>query len=214
MVYKVPFFFTIFCALAIAWIGINGQAYVPTCTSALCNSIRSLEWETLTAGFFGLAGGLAVLWATRTQIASQRKAAVDLELLDIDSFISELSKGLTKLIEVTRQASENVQFDDAECAGKANMDIKEAANKIETGLLFEIDKNHRFPASLRRAARYAHENTLLVTSYRFGVTKGKMDYTIVTSTQQGLDEWAQKAFEPLDELKFERCKYSDFLMRR
>lgn len=214
VVYKVPFFFAIFCALGIAWIGINGQTYVPTCTSPLCNGIRSLEWETLTAGFFGLAGGLAVLWATRTQIASQRKAAVDLELLDIDSFTRELSKGLTILIEVTRQASESVKFDDAESAGKANTKIEEAANKIETGLLYEIDKNHRLPASLRQAARIAYNNAVLVKSYRFGVTKGKMDYTAVTLTQQGLDEWAQNAFEPLDELKFERRRYSDFLMRR
>ncbi|WP_296999755.1 MULTISPECIES: hypothetical protein [unclassified Thalassospira] len=214
MFYKVPFFFAVFCALAISWIGISGQTYIPTCTSHLCNSIRSLEWETLTAGILGLAGGLAVLWATQTQVASQRKAAVDLELLDIDSFTRELSERLVTLVQVTRKASANVKFDDSESAGKANRDIEEAANKVETSLLYEIDKNHRFPASLRQAARNAYNNTILAKSYRFGVTRGRMDYTMVTSTQQGLNDWAQKAFEPLEKLKFERDKYSAFLMKR
>lgn len=214
MFYKAPFFFAIFCALVIAWIGINGQAYIPTYTSPLCNSIRSLEWETLTASIFGLAGGLAVLWATQTQVASQRKAAVDLELLDIDSFTREISERLAEIANVVRDASADVRLDDAESAGKANMAIESITNEVDTGLLFEIAKNHRFPASLRQAVRTAYDDTVRAKVYRFGMTKGKMDYKMITLNQQGLDNWAQKAFESIDELKFKWKKYSDFLMQR
>ncbi|MBO6772387.1 MULTISPECIES: hypothetical protein [unclassified Thalassospira] len=214
MTYKVPFYSAVISALITVWIGLQGPTYVASCSSSLCNGIRSLEWETLTAGLLGLAGGLAVVWATQTQIVSQRKAAVDLELIDIDSFTKELSERLKEIISTVEDSSRSVIFDDAESAGKANIAVENAVGKVETALLFNIDSNHRFPASLRQAARIAYEQTVLPKTYRFAVTRGRMDYTAVSSTQHALEEWVQHAHEPLEELIFERNKYAQFLINR
>ncbi len=48
------------------------------CTSPICNAIRSLEWEAMSAGLFGLAGGLSVISATRLQISAQLRSTMRL----------------------------------------------------------------------------------------------------------------------------------------
>ncbi|MBS8275348.1 hypothetical protein DYI21_17285 [Thalassospira tepidiphila] len=48
---------------------------VAGCTSNLCNSIRTLQWEALTAGLLGLAGGFSVIVSTRKQILHSERVA-------------------------------------------------------------------------------------------------------------------------------------------
>lgn len=214
MIYRIPFVVAVIIALTVVWLGVNGTSYTAGCATAFCNSVRSLEWETLTAGLFGLAGGLAVIWATQTQIASQRKAAVDLELIDIDSFIKELEARFDEIVKTVNKLSPTVMAEDPVSAGRTNVAIDAVTKKVETNLLYKIDSNQRFPASLRISARAAHDQTVLAKMYRFGVTKGKMHYTKISSTQQGLDKWAQDSHQQIEDLKMEREKYSKFLMNR
>ncbi|OAZ15387.1 hypothetical protein TH15_06360 [Thalassospira profundimaris] len=84
-------------AISVIGVGLSGNSLVAGCTSNLCNSIRTLQWEALTAGLLGLAGGFSVIVSTRKQILHSERVAqqqredflladVNIKLADIENF--------------------------------------------------------------------------------------------------------------------------------
>ncbi|PKR55072.1 hypothetical protein COO20_06705 [Thalassospira marina] len=72
-----PVAFVLFAAVLVIIFGIWGGGFVAGNTDAFSNAIRSLQWETMTAGLFGLAGGCLVLVATRQQIEHVKRHAIE-----------------------------------------------------------------------------------------------------------------------------------------
>lgn len=91
-----PVYLVICMATLIVLVGIFGDSIAGRCASDLCNALRKLQWEALTAGLLGLAGGLAVIVAMQKQIqhsdliAQQQRR--DLLLSDINIQLADIEK--------------------------------------------------------------------------------------------------------------------------
>lgn len=80
-------------AVVVVIAGIWGSVWFAGDADPFANAVRTLEWETLTAGLLGLAGGLCVIVATRRQMAQAESIAAqhrrDFLLSDLNSKFSE-----------------------------------------------------------------------------------------------------------------------------
>ncbi|KZB50778.1 hypothetical protein [Thalassospira xiamenensis] len=98
--------------------GIWGADFVVGNADAFSNAVRSLQWETMTAGLFGLAGGCLVLVATRQQIQHVKRHAieqvVDQELspyFQIEADIRYLLEDFKNIVDATQTWQETVDYD-------------------------------------------------------------------------------------------------------
>jgi len=90
----IPMVLAFFSALAAVWLGIWGERLVAGQLDPLSNAIRALQWETLSAGLFGLTGGLAVIFAVSWQISKSDLLAAqsrkDILMSDINAQFAEI----------------------------------------------------------------------------------------------------------------------------
>ncbi|PKR58371.1 hypothetical protein [Thalassospira lohafexi] len=68
LVYWLPFGISLALAVTSVFLGIIEPAVVSGCAKVACNWLREFEWETMSAGLFGLSGGFIVLIASKQQI--------------------------------------------------------------------------------------------------------------------------------------------------
>tara|TARA_R110001583_G_scaffold193866_5_gene363515 strand:- start:70024 stop:70689 length:666 start_codon:yes stop_codon:yes gene_type:complete len=89
-----PVAIVLIAAVCVIVSGIWGRSFTGGCASDICNAVRSLEWEAMSAGLFGLAGGLAVIVAMRRQIEHSEKIAQkqrqDFLLVDINAQLADI----------------------------------------------------------------------------------------------------------------------------
>ncbi|MDG4718130.1 MULTISPECIES: hypothetical protein [Thalassospira] len=74
LVYWLPFGVSFAFAGASVVLGVIEPAVVSGCAKASCNWLRTFEWETMSAGLFGLSGGFLVLIASKQQINAMLKS--------------------------------------------------------------------------------------------------------------------------------------------
>lgn len=91
----VVYILLIFAGLVV-YLGIDGVRYIRGCSDPICNALRSLQWESLTAGLLGLIGGVAVVVVTRRQMENANFIAKEAERRFLSN---EIDNKLTDLFE-------------------------------------------------------------------------------------------------------------------
>ncbi|MBR9779814.1 MAG: hypothetical protein GYB52_06815 [Rhodospirillales bacterium] len=75
-------------------LGIWGKDFAAGCASEICNVARTVEWEAMSAGLFGLSGGLAAIVVIRQQI----NTAVEIGIWQrVDTLLVDINKQLAKV---------------------------------------------------------------------------------------------------------------------
>jgi hypothetical protein len=131
-VYWIPFVVAISFALVSIYVGIYSAEFefLKGCASPICNSVRGFQWETMSAGLFGLSGGFIVLIATRQQLVAQARA----QLVGKNEFLYDLNSTLAKVLQRNRRLG-NKYFD--QLMGGQRESIERAC-KISGDLFYEL----------------------------------------------------------------------------
>ncbi|OKH88085.1 hypothetical protein LF95_15535 [Thalassospira sp. TSL5-1] len=202
-------------ALGLVITGVYGGEWVAGCTSATCNAVRSLQWETLTAGFLGLAGGVAVIVMTRYQLHESREAEAKVELADVDALILAYEHCRKTVVDTAFWAIGYVKADDPVTAGIANKQIENAVSTDRPEKLFNaVQAQYRLPIWLRGAAWQVEQAIDICGHGRFGVLPENTHYTNVESTRQFLQYSCQELEKAVENLKGQRERFAEILLKR
>jgi hypothetical protein len=213
--YGWPLILAMIVASGVIITGVYGGEWVVGCTSATCNAVRSLQWETLSAGFLGLAGGVAVIVMTRYQLHESREAEAKVELADVDALILAYEHCGETVVDTVFWAIGYVEFDDPVTAGTANKQIESAVSTDRPEKLYDaVQAQYRLPVWLRRAARQVEQAIDNCGRGRFGVLPENTHYRDVESTRQFLQDSCQELEEAIEGLKEQRERFAKILLKR
>ncbi|CAM3366033.1 hypothetical protein [Thalassospira profundimaris] len=195
-------------------IGIWSPAFVGGCVTPLCNAVRNLEWESLAAGLFGLAGGVAVIAIARVQIKEQRRADVELQLVDLDALIRQYEVDVPRIRVIVAAAIWEVKPDDPKLASAANNRLRLVEAVLPRKLVKEVANQHRLPESVRIISSSIWNAMNTIKGVSFGVTPPHTHYTQVEATRQILRSLVYDMEEGLERLRVERDNYFKLLIDR
>ena len=213
--YGWPLILALIVALGLIITGVYGGEWVAGCTSATCNAVRSLQWETLTAGFLGLAGGVAVIVMTRYQLHESRKAAVNMELLDVDALILAFADCENKVWNAVERIRGIIKDGDPTSFSKADKEIHLAVyDHLPDRLYGAVCKGYRLPVTLRLSARRVHEAFVKLECIKFESLPSTSDYTSIEQTFFGFAEQLESLQKLIENLKFERDRFAEILLKR
>ncbi|WP_147262289.1 hypothetical protein [Thalassospira xiamenensis] len=147
-----PVYLTVLvAALSTIW-GITADIWGAGCSTVYCNIGRKFQWETMSAGLLGLAGGLSVISAMRRQIEHDAIKQVHARMVDAFSLVDHI-ESLEQLASLLKQNLEK--------AGKSELNIVSglAVYTVLSGDTSEMDK----AASGAMSSLRRHDNNYLET---------------------------------------------------
>ena len=134
-------------AFLVVIFGVWGESWVEGHNGAVSNALRTLQWETLTAGLLGLAGGLCVIVATRRQMAQAERIArqqrVDFLLSDINAQLFEIEDiciASSGFIDEARQIIEDEKANTQEANAEVRKTMKKEANRNDFPMLVYVER--------------------------------------------------------------------------
>jgi hypothetical protein len=143
-------YLTILVAVFVVTVGVLGHSLAAGCATVLCGAARSLEWETLTAGLLGLAGGFCVIGITRIQIKEQRAVEVERQLIDVDALIRQCETDAVKIKFVVEKAIAEVVPDCKSSVIRANKCLSRLREvPPPEGIANLVHQQYRLPESIR-----------------------------------------------------------------
>lgn len=181
-----------------------------TAQPSLANIITNFQWETVAAGLFGLAGGLAVITATQRQMMQTRITDANRELIEVDLLLEHQRKDvedIKKHVNDWQNRYSNGSEFDPSIAKDA---LKHLKNNIVNDKLFKlIDANPRLPEDLRAIAKIAHSapNALSLCSYN---SDGQNFLETIHKVSVIAQDYESKRLK----LKISRDEFSSFLVNR
>ncbi len=186
--------------LVLPALGMLADSSCSPISNTLCEVWSKFQWETVLAGSLGLAGGIFVLVSTRQQISAQKKAAVELELLDIDLYLGQLEASYKNF--AAHLAETNQQISASEL-------ISTQAIGTNKDLCDAIMQTSRLPNSLRLAVGNAYRciTEIVKKEEAFYEKSMPLDKSVVESKIARLRA-------SIDKIKSERENISRVLMNR
>lgn len=133
--------------LVLPTLGMFADSSCSPISNTLCEVWSKFQWETVLAGSLGLAGGIFVLVSTRQQISAQKKAAVELELLDIDLYLGQLEDSYEEFSAHLAETDQQIS---------ARKLISAQATGFNKDLCNAILETPRLPSVLKLAVGEAH----------------------------------------------------------
>jgi len=181
-----------------------------TAQMSMTNLLANFQWETVAAGLFGLAGGLAVITATQRQMTQTRIADANRELVDVDLLLEHQRKDIEEIkkhVECWQHRySSNNDFDPR----VAKDTLKHLKNNIVNDKLFKlVDGNPRLPEDLRTYARIAHSSPNALSLCRYN-----NDGENFAETLNRVDVIAKDYETKRQNFKNSRDQFSSFLVNR
>lgn len=181
----------------------------------LCFGVRSLEWEALSAGLFGLAGGVSVVAVSRIQIREGRRAFAESQLIDVDALIRQYEIDIPRVRSLVMAAIWNVRPDDPRGAAAANNYLGMVGAVMPSYKLLKIVSNqYRLPESLRIMAGAVAGAAKTIQGIKFGILTPNIHSVAVENTRQLLRILIQEMEQGLENLKVERDEHLRLLVER
>ena len=181
---------------------------------AICRFARRFQWETLCAGLYGLAGGLAVIASSKEQIANAKEGAIKERLFDVDTVILaaetriEEIKDALNMAENANACDDPAQREKAQTAMSSKGDLARSARE-------QIARGHTLPHSLKDAAHFIDKPFNRFS--QLGKPKASTDYTYTPDLAEDVAHYRKcllRAQDAVTKLVAERDHYAEVLRKR
>ncbi|WP_339774254.1 hypothetical protein [uncultured Thalassospira sp.] len=201
-------------ATAIAIFGVVFDTMGYCDNGAICRFARRFQWETLCAGLYGLAGGLAVIASSKEQIANAKEGAIKELLFDVDTVILAAETRIEEIKDALNMAEKANTSDDAPQREKAQMSMS-GKGDLAVRAREQIARGHTLPHSLKDAAASIYKP--FNPFWKLGKPKASTDYTYTPDLAEDVAHYRKcllRAQDAVTKLVAERDHYAEVLRKR
>lgn len=210
-----PFYLVLSAALSVLILGATSWIWLPGHSSAWANFVRTLQWETLSAGLFGLAGGVAVIGITREQMNEQRRTAVLVDLYDLDVYTAEIAEVIAK----SEKAMGEFLAEEGELSGfelrRFNQKLINLRLPLPEELRNRLWDQDNLPYELKLSVKDAWDRTTDLLKVQLEQQFGaEIDLNALDREKKQFDERKAAALELLKKLREKRDRFASGLLIR
>ncbi|PKR54427.1 hypothetical protein [Thalassospira marina] len=181
---------------------------------AICRFARRFQWETLCAGLYGLAGGLAVIAVSKEQIGEAKESAVKERLFEVDSVISETETVITRITDQISKISTGKSINNPQEANKEYKQLQATASMVPKDIMGIVTTNRTLPISLREACSNAVKSLYPITEGHIFFYANPHDQASIDKEVRYMNDIINKACMAISHCKSERDRYAEILRNR